>query len=31
MKYPGLPLKPFLKAKSIRDGIIEKVERRLVG
>jgi hypothetical protein len=31
MKYLGLPLGASFKAKSIWDGIIEKIERRLAG
>jgi len=29
LKYLGLPLGASYKAKSIRDGIVEKIERRL--
>lgn len=31
LKYLGLPLRAFFKAKSIKNGIVEKIEKRLVG
>ncbi|KAG6646726.1 hypothetical protein CIPAW_07G027800 [Carya illinoinensis] len=31
MKYLGLPLEAFYKSKTMWDGVVEKIERKLVG